>query len=108
MFHFQRGMQSVSGGRLLPGFSQTAPFIDQISAVMATINYISRPPGPMSQMMNASRRCSHGKQVAGGSHADSVEFSQAEKEGKPLHALKVCATWVHSLPAWCLGGPLTL
>lgn len=73
--------------------------IDQISVITATINDISLELELMSQMMNASRRCSHGKQVAGGSHADSVEFSQAVKENKPLHALKVCATWVHSLPA---------
>lgn len=41
--------------------------------------------------MSVSRRCSHGKQVAGGSHADSAEFSKVEGESKSLHAPQV---WV--------------
>lgn len=33
---------------------------------------------------------SHGKQVAGSSHADSTEFSKAGRESMSLHALQVC------------------
>lgn len=39
--------------------------------------------------LSASCRCSHGKQVAGSSHADSAEFSKGESKIKSLLALKV-------------------
>lgn len=40
--------------------------------------------------MSASHRCSHGKQVPSGSHADSTEFCNAASESKFLHALQLC------------------
>lgn len=53
--------------------------------------------------LSASRRCSHGKQVACGSHADSAEFSKVDRESKSLHALQVCVSksLVCPTPAYC-------